>query len=143
MTLPLPEEVSVADDPARELIVAGSGPDRAVWYLTKGAVAVLPPPRLHTRVVPVESGYRLTVTAQTLVRDLTVLADRVASDAYVDEALVTLLPGETASFHIHTATAVAPEAFRDPLVLRSANQLMTTAEPRTVAHRTIRSGMVR
>ena len=45
----------------------------------------------------------LTVTADAFVRDLAVLADRVAGDAYVDEMLVTLLPGETATFDIRTA----------------------------------------
>jgi beta-mannosidase len=85
---------------------------------------MLPEARLAARAEPVASGYRLTVTAETYVRDLTVLADRVAGDAHVDEALVTLLPGETATFDVRTAARVAPEAFLDPLVLRSANQLI-------------------
>ena len=55
---------------------------------------------------------------------MTVLADRVAPDASADNALVTLLPGQTVAFDIRTTAEVAPEAFTDPLVLRSANQLV-------------------
>jgi beta-mannosidase len=66
---------------------------------------------------------RLRVTAQTYTRDSSVLADRVAADAHVDEALVTLLPEETATFEVRTTATVRPAAFLDPLVLRSANQL--------------------
>ena len=71
----------------------------------------------------VVGGYRLTVPATRLVRDLSVLADKVAPDAEVDEMLVTLLPGQTAVFHIATVADVDPEAFAEPMVLRSANQL--------------------
>jgi len=60
-----------------------------------------------------------------------VLADRVAPDAVVDDMLVTMLPGETVNFVITTAATLHLEQLRDPLVLRSANQLV--AAPTTVA----------
>ncbi len=140
-TYPLPRSTAVPGDPARELVVAGDNvgarrsgacrdeagqsgaANRALWQFAEDIHAKLPEPRLAARSEAVASGYRLTVTAEAYVRDLTVLADRVAGDAHVDDALITLLPGECATFDIRTAATVAPEAFLDPLVLRSANQL--------------------
>jgi beta-mannosidase len=124
VSVSLPPSVSVPGDPTRELIVAGTDTDRALWHFVEDIAAMLPEPRLSARVEPTASGYRLTVRAETFVRDLTVLADRVAGDAHVDEALVTLLAGETATFNVRTAATVEPEIFLDPLVLRSANQLV-------------------
>jgi beta-mannosidase len=64
------------------------------------------------------------VTARELAKDVAVLADKVAPDAQVDDMLVTLLPGETAVFTVTTGAAVEPDAFADPTVLRTANQLV-------------------
>jgi beta-mannosidase len=123
-TWALPSRLTDADDPARELIAAGLGADRTLSRFREDVDAELPEPRLSCQVERTMSGYRVTVTAEAYIRDLTVLADRVAADARVDEALVTLLPGERAVFEVRTAAVVEPEAFLDPLVLRSANQLV-------------------
>jgi beta-mannosidase len=72
----------------------------------------------------VDGGYAVSVTARALVKDLAVLADRVAPDARVDTMLLTLLPGESATIAVRTGAEVPPEAFLDPLVLRSVNQLL-------------------
>ena len=128
-TWTLPRSLVAPNDPARELIVAGTGADRALWQFCEDVDAKLPEPRLSPRIEAIATGYRVMVTADTYVRDLTVLADRVAGDAYVDTALVTLLPGESATFDIRTGAAVEPTAFLDPLVLRSANQLVTPPGP--------------
>ncbi len=63
------------------------------------------------------------MTAHTLLRDLTLLVDKVEPDCRVDEALVTLLPGESFVFHLSQAPRDG-EALRHPRVLRSANQLV-------------------
>lgn len=123
-TIPLPARLATPGDPARELLVAQVSGDRAYWHFAEDVDAKLPEPHLLTKVEPTGTGYRLTVRAQSFVRDVTVLADRLAPDAYADDALVTLLPGETATFDIRTTATVDPEAFADPLVLRSANQLV-------------------
>ena len=80
------------------------GPGRARWRTRAGGTS----PRTSTRRCPSPSsrwpsrttpeGYRLTVTTQAFLRDLAVLADRLAPDAVVDDMLVTLLPGESATF---------------------------------------------
>ena len=124
-TLPLPPRITEPDDPSRELIAAGLGADRTLSRFREDVDAELPEARLDAHVERSATGYRVTVTAEAYICDLTLLADRVAADAQADEALVTLLPGERAVFDVHTAAAVEPEAFLDPGVLRSANQLVT------------------
>ena len=127
-TLLLPSEVCRVQDRASEVLVveppAGSGAGRAWWHFAEDVAAELAAADLDTSAQAVDGGYRVRVTARTLVRDLAVLADRVAPDAVVDDMLVTLLPGETAVFEVSTAAAVDPVAFTGPLVLRSANQLV-------------------
>jgi beta-mannosidase len=123
----LPPHITDPDDPARELIAAGLGADRTLSRFREDVDAALPEARLRTRVEHSATGYRVTVIAEAYVCDLTLLADQVADDARVDEALVTLLPGEQAVFEVRTSAVVEPEAFLDPSVLRSANQLVTVA----------------
>jgi beta-mannosidase len=67
----------------------------------------------------------VSVTARSYVRDVTLQIDRVDPLATVDDALVTLLPGETARFHITSTVQVDPAAFLQPLVLRHANGLLS------------------
>ena len=61
------------------------------------------------------------VTARTLLRDVTLLADKLDPDAVVDDALVTLLAGESATFHVRTTVAGAETDLAGPPVLRCAN----------------------
>ncbi len=51
------------------------------------------------------------------------LRDGWTARAVGDDMLVTLLPGESATFMIRTAAVLTTEQLTDPLVLRSANQL--------------------
>ena len=67
----------------------------------------------------------VTATGATLVRDMTLLIDKVDPAASVDSGLVTLLPGETWTFRVRGVDALDAAAVRDPRVLRSANQLVT------------------
>jgi beta-mannosidase len=70
------------------------------------------------------NGYRVSVTAHALVRDLAVLADKVHPDAVVDDMLITLLPGESVVFTVTSAAEFDPTLLLDSKVLRSANQLV-------------------
>lgn len=121
--LTLASETAIAGDAASEVLCAQGSGETGFWFFAEDVVSALPPADLAVKAEAVAGGYRLTVTAATLVRDLSVLADKVAPDAVVDEMLVTLLPGQTAVFQITTAADVDPEDFADPAVLRSANQL--------------------
>ena len=133
----LPESVAAPGNPAGEVLLARtrSGSTQAWWHFVEDVDGDLPVADLVSRLVPIEGGYRWEVTARTLIRDLAVLADRLAPDAVVDQMLVTLLPGESATFTISTAATLHQAWFEDPLVVRSANQLVTapalvgTAQP--------------
>ena len=124
-TVALPEHVARADDDRRELVVATAGGQRTWWRFAEDRDSALPVAELAVDVTATEDGYRLDVTARTLVVDLAVLADRVAPDAEVDTMLVTLLPGEQTSIVVRTAAVLLADQLRDPQVLRSANQLVT------------------
>lgn len=122
-TRALPPQVAVPDAADVEVIVADAADGRALWQFREDVAARLPEPELACDVERTPTGYRVTVTAETYVRDLTVLADKVAPDARADPALITLLPGESTVFEIRTTATLDPKAFLSPAVLRNANQL--------------------
>jgi beta-mannosidase len=127
-TVVLPPEVAVAGQPSAELLVAGSGPGRALWFYVEDVDLACPEPGYEAIVEAADGGYRVTVTAATLLRDLVLAADRLAADAEVDDAVVTLLPGESMTFTVTTATAVDSAALTEPPVLRCAGHLLPGAE---------------
>ncbi|GAA1963625.1 hypothetical protein [Microbacterium deminutum] len=66
----------------------------------------------------------MTIAAGNLVRDLTVLADRIAPDAVMERALDTLLPGESIEVRVSGVGGAAPALIADSAILRSANDLL-------------------
>ena len=124
ITVELPVEIAVAGDPRREVVLAESGTKRAWWHFVEDIGADYSPMSFGAEVGTVEGGYRVTVVARTFLRDLALLADRVAADAMVDEMLVTLFPGDIATFTVRTVAPLPPEQLLDPLTLRCANQLV-------------------
>ena len=64
------------------------------------------------------------MTARTLVRDLTLLIDKVDPAARVDRGLVTLLPGESATFRVTGVGSLDVGAVCAPGILRCGNELM-------------------
>nr|WP_232530983.1 glycoside hydrolase family 2 protein [Microlunatus antarcticus] len=124
VTLPVPADVATAGDRAAEVLLAEVDGRRGWWWFAEDRDAALPGQDLSARAWAVDDGYEVTVTARSLVKDLALLADRAAPDARVDAMLLTLLPGESATITVRSAAGVAPEAFLEPLVLRSANQLV-------------------
>ncbi len=113
-TVALPGEVAVPGDPAAELIVAGDGPGRALWFFAEDVDLALPRPRYAVRARPAAEGYRVAVVARTLLRDLALFPDRLDPSAEVDDALVTLLPGESAVFTIRCGIRLDPVALTTP-----------------------------
>jgi beta-mannosidase len=105
VTVPLPAELATADEPRRELLVAdpGGAQARAFWFFAEDRDIAYPPAEYTVTGTRVPEGLRLRVTAESILRDLTLFADRLDPRAEVDEALVTLLPGESATFTIRSA----------------------------------------
>jgi len=123
----LPPEVTTPQDRACEVLVVRSEEGmRALWWFAEDRDAALGPAHLATSVSAVDGGYRVEVSAGSLVKDLALLADKVAPDAQIDVQLVTLMPGERTSFTVTTTASLDAEALTAPRVLRSANQLVGT-----------------
>ena len=69
----------------------------------------------------------MTVTATSLARDVTLLVDRADPDATVDESLITLPAGRSATFHVRSdPRRTSPTALTRAPVLRSANEVSRT-----------------
>jgi len=124
--VPIETAVATAGDTAGELVIAELGGTRGLWFFAELRDSALRPAELETEARRVDGGVEVVVTARTLVRELALLVDVAAPDAEVDDMLVTLLPGERASFTIRTGSDVDPSRFLSPDVLRSANALLTT-----------------
>lgn len=121
----LPDALRVPTDPAGELLVAELGERRAVSLFAEEAAVAFPPAEYETAVQPVADGYLVTITARSIVRDLALFPDRLDPDAYVDDMLLTLLPGESAAFHVTSSRSLDPRALTTYPVLRCANEERT------------------
>ncbi|MDE5641049.1 MAG: beta-mannosidase [Bifidobacterium castoris] len=120
------------DDPNAELIVATSSDGSFARVVHNPAEVVdqslaAPAEAFTADARKVDGGVELTVTAKDYVRDLFVMVDKVDAKAAVEEGLVSLLPGESVTFHI-TTDADDPQAFTAANVLRSANDLKREAK---------------
>ncbi|MFL6142465.1 MAG: glycoside hydrolase family 2 protein [Labedaea sp.] len=121
--LRVPEEVSRPDDPTAELLTVGDGRTRRSHFFAEDVELQLPAPRYGTRAVATADGTDLTVTAGSLLRDLALFPDRLDPESIVDDMLITLLPGESATFRVRSATALDQDALAAPPVLRCVNDL--------------------
>ncbi len=100
------------------------GKAEALWFFAKDKDFDYPQPEFDYREERLTDRVRLTVTAKTLLRDFTILADTLHPDAEVDEMLVTLLPGEARVFDISFGAGNVPAGFRfDPACIRTANRV--------------------
>nr|WP_245674771.1 glycoside hydrolase family 2 protein [Herbidospora cretacea] len=118
----LPEAISVSDDAAAELIAATVGEHRAFGFFAEDIRIDWPVARFDTHVDRVAEGYRVSVHAHTLLRDLTIFPDRLDPYASVDDMLLTLLPGESAEVTITSDQDLDPEALVRRPVLRVLNE---------------------
>ncbi|MFC7614077.1 glycoside hydrolase family 2 protein [Actinokineospora soli] len=108
-----------------DLLVVTAGDVRAVHTFAEDIALPYAADALAAEVSPTDDGYRVRVTASAFARDVALLADRAAPDAVVDDALVTLLPGESHTFHVRTAARLDPAALTAALL--SANALCAAA----------------
>lgn len=138
--VPLPEAMAAPGDPTRELVMVSFGEHAAHWFFAEPRDSGLPEGRFTATARPLDDGLALDVTAETLLRDLTLLVDRISPRLRVDTGLVTLLPGQTATLRLSPAVTVSDderaevlgelhalrlEQLTSPAVLRSANQVVT------------------
>lgn len=127
VVLSLPVDVATPEQPGREVLVAATPSERGLWFFAEDRDSELAAASFDATATRTGRGYRVEVTATTLVRDLALLVDKVDADAVVDDMLCTLLPGETVVWTVASTIGAEPEAFLDRSVLRSANQLVGAA----------------
>jgi len=83
----------------------------------------LDPEPVTASATAVEGGYLVEVTARSYVRDVALLADRLAPDAVADDALVDLVAGESASILVTTQADGLEDGLTRFPILRTANDL--------------------
>jgi beta-mannosidase len=129
VTLEVPAHVREASDDTAEVLVADAGYPgdddhvRALWTFAEDKELAYETEPFTAKAEAKDGGYTVTVKAHALVRDLTVLADKVAPDAETNEALVTLLAGETHTFKVSTQAVVDADRFTERGVLVSVNAI--------------------
>ncbi|MGN9915176.1 glycoside hydrolase family 2 protein [Micromonospora palomenae] len=125
VVLALPADLAGPEEARRELLVAEAGDtaERALWFFAEDREVDWPAARFDATVAPGDDGQRVRVTARTVLRDLTLFPDRLDPSADVDRALVTLLPGESATFTVRADTALDPGALTARPVLRCVNDI--------------------
>jgi beta-mannosidase len=123
-TLPLPAEVGVAADATGEVLVATAGKHRAWWFFAEDKDIAWPPAKFDAVFEAVGADARVQITAHHILRDLTLAPDRLDPATEPDDAGVTLLPGESATFIIRGGAGLEPTALTTRPVLRCVNDLV-------------------
>jgi beta-mannosidase len=129
----VPASVSTPDDPTTEIVVARLDSWTTVHTFVEDTRLALEPNPLDVEVTLTDDGYAVTVTARSLARDVTVLVDRLAADAIVDDALVTLTAGQSTTFRVRTRARDLRQELGRPPVLRTANDLQHTERAQLLA----------
>lgn len=118
----LTTDLATPNSPAGELLVAQSGNNRAFWFFDIDKNLAYPEPQFDAKLTQEGNGYRLSVTAKTLLRDVVVFVDRIDPDATINDQLVTLLPGETCLFEIMSQKNINVGELINPPVFQCANR---------------------
>ncbi|WP_341719453.1 glycoside hydrolase family 2 protein [Micromonospora sp. FIMYZ51] len=122
-TVTLPAELTRPDEPRKELLVADTGDptQRALWFFAEDRDIDYPSAGYDATVESVDGGQLVRVTARTMLRDVTLFPDRLDPSAQVDDALITLLPGESATFTVRADAPLDPVALTSRPTLRCVN----------------------
>ena len=81
VTVDVPDAVARPATTASELVVAQALGTRGVWFFAEPRDSGLPAARTSVAVTAGDAGFDVTVTAQVLLRDLTLLVDKVDPQA--------------------------------------------------------------
>jgi beta-mannosidase len=119
----LPAELCTPADPSAEVVVARIDTLTRVHTFVEDIELELDPNPVVVAVTETKNGYAVQVTARSLARDVTLLADRAAADATVDDALVTLTAGQSTTFRVRTTVRDLEQTLDRAPVLRTANDL--------------------
>jgi len=132
--LVLPADVATPGDPCGEVLVVTAqdsgamapGDPRGLWFFVEDRDLALVGDAVTATAEETDDGHLVHVVhveATALVKDLALLVDVLDPGAVVDDMLITLLPGERATFRV-TGTVVDPQELLGPPVLRCVNDLL-------------------
>ena len=108
--------------PSSFLVASTPDSHRAFWWFSPDKDYAYPEPRYNVSLDQTgPTRYRLEILAHTLLRDLTIQPDRLHPAATIDDAQLTLLPGDRASFHLHCPAPLSAEQLSKPPILFCAN----------------------
>lgn len=127
--LPLPPALAAPGKPSDEVLVAEADGVRAVHPFAEDVDLALDPGALDVTVAAEPGGYRVDLTARSLVRGATLLVDRLDPDATVDDAVVDLPAGATATLRVTCPRPLDADALATAPVLRTANDLRVVSAP--------------
>lgn len=126
----LDEALSQPGAPARELLVVDVDGARSTWFWAEDRDLDYPPAAFDAEVAVGEDAMYVTVTARSLLREVSLFPDRLTVDGVpvgpevtVDSLLVTLLPGESHTFTVHGASPEHADALCSVPVLRCVNDV--------------------
>jgi beta-mannosidase len=111
-----------AADPAAELLVADAARTRATWFFDADKLLRYPEPKFEAELEREGDLYRLAITAETLLREVCVFADRLDPAVEVSDQLVTLLPGESCTLEIRSGCELSLAALTAAPVFRCVNR---------------------
>lgn len=124
-TITLDAALTTAGQAAGELLVASAADgERGFWFYAEPRDSQLAAASLSFETTAVDGGTEVKVTAANLVRDISLLVDKVHPDAYTEDGLVTLLPQESATFLVRHPEGVDATALLSERVVRNANELV-------------------
>ena len=110
-------------DRGAELLFAQIGALRAFWFFERDKNLKYPAPQYSTDVTAERGMYKVKLTARALLRDICLFADRLDPEARVNDQLITLVPGESYTFTVHSGKQLPIDALTCAPVLRCANDL--------------------
>lgn len=119
--LVVPVDLATPDNPAEEVLVVTLHEERALWYFVEDTELRLPEPRARFHFEASGEGLAVTITAESFLKDICLMPDHLHPEAKVDDALVTLLPGEQRTFRITSPVALDTDALQRAPVLRFMN----------------------
>lgn len=126
-SIPLPAELTTPDAPSRELLVLEADGVRACWFFVEPRDMELDDPELEVDVRRDGEEVLVAITSARLAVDLCLFPDRIAPAAEVDDALITLLPGETRHLRVRGLPTGDEHRLVSSPVLRTVNDLIIGA----------------
>jgi beta-mannosidase len=116
------EPVARAENSSSEMIMAQLGDQRTFWFFDVDKNLDYPEPSYEIELIDkTHTTTHYQLTAHTLLRDVIIAVDRLDSDAFISDQLLTILPGETTTFQIHSKVAISAAQLSTPPVFQSVN----------------------